>query len=312
MFRLILALSLGVATALPAAAQSTAINGSIEGVVTDESGAVLPGVTVTVANLDTGDTRVVVTNENGLYRAPLLPLGRYRVSAELHGLQEVRADRHQHLGRPDRGHQREDGRRRALRDDFGHRRCAAGRPEQDRRRPHPDRSGDQDAAAHLAQPLQLRAAAAGRRRLREPGVRRAAPHLQRRAAARQLPDRRQQQHPEGPRRPAPDADVGGDDPRGQGRDHRLRAGVRPDHGPHLQRDHALGHQHLQAARPATASSARRWRRSRSSSRARAPTRPSRRPTSTSTPWTSAGRSSATAPTSSAATSTPSATCRAAR
>ena len=56
MFRLILALILGVATALPAAAQSTAINGSIEGVVTDESGAVLPGVTVTVVNLDTGDT----------------------------------------------------------------------------------------------------------------------------------------------------------------------------------------------------------------------------------------------------------------
>jgi len=43
MFRLLLALILGVATALPAAAQSTAINGSIEGVVSDESGAVLPG-----------------------------------------------------------------------------------------------------------------------------------------------------------------------------------------------------------------------------------------------------------------------------
>src|SRR6185503_2744892 len=70
MFRLILAFILGVATAMPAAAQSTAINGSIEGVVTDESGAVLPGVTVTIANLDTGDNRVVVTSESGLYRAP--------------------------------------------------------------------------------------------------------------------------------------------------------------------------------------------------------------------------------------------------
>ncbi len=88
MFRLILAFILGVATALPAAAQSTAINGSIEGVVTDESGAVLPGVTVTVANLDTGDTRVVVTSESGLYRAPLLPLGRYRVTAELQGFKK--------------------------------------------------------------------------------------------------------------------------------------------------------------------------------------------------------------------------------
>jgi hypothetical protein len=88
MFRLILALFLGFATAMPAAAQSTAINGSIEGVVTDDSGAVLPGVTVTIDNLDTGDSRVVVTNESGLYRAPLLPLGRYRVSAELQGFKK--------------------------------------------------------------------------------------------------------------------------------------------------------------------------------------------------------------------------------
>jgi len=88
MFRLILALFLGIATAMPVAAQSTAINGSIEGVVTDDSGAVLPGVTVTIDNLDTGDSRVVVTNESGLYRAPLLPLGRYRVSAELQGFKK--------------------------------------------------------------------------------------------------------------------------------------------------------------------------------------------------------------------------------
>jgi hypothetical protein len=88
MFRLILALILGVATAMPALAQSTAINGSIEGVVTDESGGVLPGVTVTIANLDTGDSRVVVTSESGLYRAPLLPLGRYRVTAELQGFKK--------------------------------------------------------------------------------------------------------------------------------------------------------------------------------------------------------------------------------
>ena len=120
------------AAVLPAAAQSTAINGSIEGVVTDDSGAVLPGVTVTITNLDTGDTRVVVTNESGLYRAPLLPLGRYRVDGRAAGLQEVRADRHQHLGRPDRRHQHEAGRRRAQRDHLGHRRCAARRSRQDR------------------------------------------------------------------------------------------------------------------------------------------------------------------------------------
>ena len=70
------------------AGQSTAINGTIEGTVKDEQGALLPGVTVTVTNIDTGDQRVVVTNESGLYRAPLLTLGTYRVSAELQGFKK--------------------------------------------------------------------------------------------------------------------------------------------------------------------------------------------------------------------------------
>jgi len=70
------------------AAQSTAINGTIEGTVKDDQGAVLPGVTVTVTNIDTGDQRVVVANESGLYRAPLLSLGSYRVVAELQGFKK--------------------------------------------------------------------------------------------------------------------------------------------------------------------------------------------------------------------------------
>jgi hypothetical protein len=80
----ILSLALGTA----AFAQSTAINGTIEGTVKDEQGALLPGVTVTVTNIDTGDQRVVVTNERGLYRAPLLSLGTYRVAAELQGFKK--------------------------------------------------------------------------------------------------------------------------------------------------------------------------------------------------------------------------------
>ena len=68
-----------------AAAQAQAVNGNIEGTVRDTSGAALPGVMVTVTNLDTGTVRTAVTGENGGYRAPLLPLGRYKVSAELQG-----------------------------------------------------------------------------------------------------------------------------------------------------------------------------------------------------------------------------------
>src|SRR3954447_10084235 len=69
-------------------AQSQAINGTIEGTITDQSGGTLPGVSVTVTNVDTGDTRVVVSNQAGVYRAPLLPLGRYRISAELQGFRK--------------------------------------------------------------------------------------------------------------------------------------------------------------------------------------------------------------------------------
>lgn len=88
MLRMLFALLLTLATALPTAAQSTAINGTIEGTVTDEQGAVLPGVTITVTNTETGDQRVVVSNESGLYRAPLLSLGTYRVDAELQGFKK--------------------------------------------------------------------------------------------------------------------------------------------------------------------------------------------------------------------------------
>jgi hypothetical protein len=77
-----------VVSAAPALAQSQAANGAIEGTVRDNSGGVLPGVTVSVVNADTGTLRIVVTNESGLYRAVLLPLGTYRVTAELAGFKK--------------------------------------------------------------------------------------------------------------------------------------------------------------------------------------------------------------------------------
>jgi hypothetical protein len=66
-------------------AQSTAINGTVEGTITDSTGAVLPGVTVTLTNVDTGAQRVLTTGADGGYRALLLPLGTYKVRAELSG-----------------------------------------------------------------------------------------------------------------------------------------------------------------------------------------------------------------------------------
>ena len=82
MFRILTSLLLALALSAPSAL-AQAINGTIEGTIVDGQGAVLPGVTVTVTNVDTGDARSVITNESGLYRAQLLPLGNYRVAAEL-------------------------------------------------------------------------------------------------------------------------------------------------------------------------------------------------------------------------------------
>ena len=59
--------------------------GAIQGTITDPSGAVIPGVTVTATNLDTGVGRTTTSNEAGVYRIPSVEPGRYRVAAELQG-----------------------------------------------------------------------------------------------------------------------------------------------------------------------------------------------------------------------------------
>jgi len=69
----------------PLAAQSMAAGGAIEGTVTDESGGVLPGVTVTIRNVATGVLRETQTDPSGVYRAPLLPVGTYEVTAAMSG-----------------------------------------------------------------------------------------------------------------------------------------------------------------------------------------------------------------------------------
>jgi hypothetical protein len=58
-------------------------------VVRDQTQALLPGVTVTVTNLDTGVSRAVVSDDQGRYEAPNLPLGGYEVRGELSGFQGV-------------------------------------------------------------------------------------------------------------------------------------------------------------------------------------------------------------------------------
>ncbi|HEX6975345.1 MAG TPA: carboxypeptidase-like regulatory domain-containing protein, partial [Vicinamibacterales bacterium] len=67
----------------PAASAQTA--GTLTGLVTDPSGAVLPGATITAQAIDTGLTRTVVTAADGGFVVAALPPGIYEVRAELSG-----------------------------------------------------------------------------------------------------------------------------------------------------------------------------------------------------------------------------------
>src|SRR5438876_5919091 len=78
--------------ALPESARAQATTGTISGTVTDQSKSVLPGVTVHVRNIETGATRLLVTDERGSFRALSLPPGIYAVDAELQGFTTAKRD----------------------------------------------------------------------------------------------------------------------------------------------------------------------------------------------------------------------------
>src|SRR5258708_2141024 len=86
--RFVFAFCLVVCMAGPALSQSRS-TGEIRGTATDSSGAVLPGVTVTVLNIDTGVTATFVTNGDGLYDTVSTPTGTYRISFEKAGFKKL-------------------------------------------------------------------------------------------------------------------------------------------------------------------------------------------------------------------------------
>jgi hypothetical protein len=63
--------------------------GAISGVITDQQGAALPGVAVTVSSPNLMGTRTAVAEADGSYRFPALPPGDYTVKAELSGFKTV-------------------------------------------------------------------------------------------------------------------------------------------------------------------------------------------------------------------------------
>jgi len=77
---------------LLAGTNSFAQNGSITGTVADPSGALIPGVTVTATNTQTGVMTTALTNESGAYNFASLQPGAYKLTAELPGFQTAAYD----------------------------------------------------------------------------------------------------------------------------------------------------------------------------------------------------------------------------
>ena len=82
---LVAAILLGSSSA--ALAQRT--TATVRGTARDSTQAVLPGVSVTVTNEDTGLVREVTTNSEGIYIVPELPIGRYKIDAQLQGFKRA-------------------------------------------------------------------------------------------------------------------------------------------------------------------------------------------------------------------------------
>src|SRR5207247_9061263 len=86
----VLLISLIFLSGIAVSAQVT--TATIAGVVQDASGAVIPGVSITIKNVETGVTRTATSDEGGRYTVPELTLGDYEVQAQLAGFQtEVRS-----------------------------------------------------------------------------------------------------------------------------------------------------------------------------------------------------------------------------
>src|SRR5205809_3394772 len=61
---------------------------TIVGVVKDTSGALIPGVSITIKHTETGQTRTAISSDSGSYNVPLLPVGAYEVSTMMPGFKQ--------------------------------------------------------------------------------------------------------------------------------------------------------------------------------------------------------------------------------
>src|SRR5215472_1501533 len=76
---------------IPVVSQET--RGSLSGIVSDSSGAVVPGATMQLTNIETGVVLTATSNEAGLYRFLFLNPGQYKLVATANGFKTFERDR---------------------------------------------------------------------------------------------------------------------------------------------------------------------------------------------------------------------------
>ncbi len=84
--------ALAMALLLPSLLFAQGSGSSLTGKAVDDAGAAVPGVTITATNAQTGFSRTTVTEADGTYRFLALPVGTYKVTAELSGFATVNAE----------------------------------------------------------------------------------------------------------------------------------------------------------------------------------------------------------------------------
>ena len=82
---------------IPVSSWGQEATGRIAGTVSDPTGAVIPGVQITVINTATQVSRKAVTNQDGYYQVLALPIGNYKVTAEHEGFRTVASDEYKLL-----------------------------------------------------------------------------------------------------------------------------------------------------------------------------------------------------------------------
>src|SRR5208337_4385719 len=87
---LLLSLFLAAVSASILTAQT--FRGTLLGTVADATGAVIPGASISVKNMDTGIERTTQSNSDGAFRVPELPVGRYSVTVTMSGFNPYHAE----------------------------------------------------------------------------------------------------------------------------------------------------------------------------------------------------------------------------